>query len=889
MKDNDKENDAALVDSYFLPGGLFADESNNNSNHNERNITSNSYDMRIDSIPTAAAAATATISQSSVSNPLPKNPWETMNPPTTIAAQTMDSTTTTPLSARMNTHTSQYTQPLHLLLPSTQNNGHEMNHLKVDSSRSSSDNNCASDNRANHCDGFGMGTTIIENAVFDQNRNQLFTHRNRNKEGNAEGYTTTNGCMNDTEKMLRPPPGFQNIESFNRSTTDATTFIPNLSHQQNQTIVNNDCKQNSLQFSKRKNATAGNKYSLQESKDGCRDVATGEKGWEATDDSKNAPFLMPNLLHHATNTSPVDGTTYPQKVSLPSDNDTQPIKDSRKQQKQLHAPVSGESNNYEQGGLFANNNNERMRHVRKPLLAEPDSDRNRKLQRGAHQDLVSLISSESKETSLKSIEDDYDDDDGDDIDEDELHEDDMEDNSIPSNICGSSCIESNTSSLSTFSEADNNSDLSSYVSGDIHNNKNIDFKDEGIGYDTDQAHVSRIVGIMGNSMCSAAGNDVVSDEEESSSPDPSSEYSEGQTCRAISRSTKLHNSPDENEADSFWQNLLPYLRSLVEYFAESCHGVINPAKSAMRGSSVFEMARERLERLSRQQEKLSQEFDKIINWLLDVEEVFTALLLRLRNVIRKAFWEGTKAFIVLSSFLFEMLKFAVIEAIEEFNGVTTCYIAFYLLPAICVLLMDYINLPHWTPHISTWMAIYSRCYLVEAGTLLASTDISVFRLFVKFVKALASISTAAPSKENPPELSSTTMTTHRNLVPHRENRGEVYKTRDEHVCYIALKVLKTMVPAFFVVEGFSSEFGSIIGVKSTNRLITAYNMVLVRKCLIKSPIGWISWSIQVLMATYCSSWVLLDYLILLIGFSSIRLIRYLDAHQLQRKQSAKYS
>jgi hypothetical protein len=75
-----------------------------------------------------------------------------------------------------------------------------------------------------------------------------------------------------------------------------------------------------------------------------------------------------------------------------------------------------------------------------------------------------------------------------------------------------------------------------------------------------------------------------------------------------------------------------------------------------------------------------------------------------------------------------------------------------------------------------------------------------------------------------------------------------------------------------------------MGVSGSSRLTTAFMMSLVRKSLVSSPIGWISWAIQVLLATHHHSTPLVDAFVLMSGLASIRLIRYLDALRASNKR-----
>ena len=115
-------------------------------------------------------------------------------------------------------------------------------------------------------------------------------------------------------------------------------------------------------------------------------------------------------------------------------------------------------------------------------------------------------------------------------------------------------------------------------------------------------------------------------------------------------------------------------------------------------------------------------------------------------------------------------------------------------------------------------------------------------------------------------------------------QDEISRARDKQVCFLLLKTLKAILPVLYMVEGFSSEFGTIIGTRGTNRLAPAFVLSILRKSILSSPIGWVSWALQVLLASYYRSCMVLDMLILLIGFSSIRLIRFIDLQRARGKR-----
>jgi hypothetical protein len=193
--------------------------------------------------------------------------------------------------------------------------------------------------------------------------------------------------------------------------------------------------------------------------------------------------------------------------------------------------------------------------------------------------------------------------------------------------------------------------------------------------------------------------------------------------------------------------------------------------------------------------------------------------------------------------------------------------------------MEYVNLPHWTPHMLTLLGVFALCNQVEAGTLY-DDDISIFRLSGTLTTAAATESVNSAEGD----ANSSTDPRNRPQTSQQQPKGHNHQIpRDERACRTILKILRFALPVFFLVDGFSSEFGSIMGISNASRLTTAFMMSLIRKNLVSSPIAWVSWSVQVLVATHFPEWKLLDHIVLVLGLSSIRLIRYLDG-QRERKR-----
>jgi hypothetical protein len=239
-------------------------------------------------------------------------------------------------------------------------------------------------------------------------------------------------------------------------------------------------------------------------------------------------------------------------------------------------------------------------------------------------------------------------------------------------------------------------------------------------------------------------------------------------------------------------------------------------------------------------------FHEYSAWMNDFTEVMAVLTATTWKTMSRAMTYANKAFAYSSMFLFQIGKFAFVEIIEE-PKVTICYIIFYFMPYFCSLLLRFFIIPHWTPHFITTIAVWSLCSQTTPGRIQMGT-ISIRQVPDLFAKNGGVLSTEA-------------------------------RPRDERACRTILHILRLVLPIFFFADGFSTEFGTIMGVSGSSRLTTAYMMSLVRKSLVSSPIGWVSWAVQVLLATHHPSSFVVDLLVLISGLSSIRLIRYLEVRR----------
>ena len=220
-------------------------------------------------------------------------------------------------------------------------------------------------------------------------------------------------------------------------------------------------------------------------------------------------------------------------------------------------------------------------------------------------------------------------------------------------------------------------------------------------------------------------------------------------------------------------------------------------------------------------------------------------------------------FLFLISFLLAACKFALLEAYEE-SEVTSSYVILYFLPGFCSTLMSLMNLPHWTQHLILFITTFSMCKEIDSG-LFYSGDITTTKLIHTIVsewkgnKGYNSILSA-------------------NMHP-GEAMPEI-----KWACQKVLKSLRLLSPVLFLVAGFSSESFAIVGDTGAARLVTSFGLILIRKSLAASPIAMLSWAIQVLVTVHYASWAFLDLIVLVVGLSSIRLIRYFEFRRFQRKR-----
>ncbi|KAG7353815.1 hypothetical protein IV203_003170 [Nitzschia inconspicua] len=467
------------------------------------------------------------------------------------------------------------------------------------------------------------------------------------------------------------------------------------------------------------------------------------------------------------------------------------------------------------------------------------------------------------------------DDDDDDDDEDDEENDDENDASIPADVYGLSGSESNTcSSLSTSSDFDISDDDASGVS-------RVDLAKAGdFGYDTDQAHVSHIVVV-------AECNDV-----RSASTTPSAVYSEEQTppFSSNSKQSMSQRSKALSRFRCMWANLVEFFLFLIFLPVNPLYASYIFILEILPPCTFVSIISNRAKRILRQSIHLSRGTAKaVFKSFQKVRVVTGAFLVQIIRVSCKIVAFATKMFLLVFHIFLQAWKFASFEATEE-PQVASGYVVFYFMPSFCSYLMRNVNLPHWMPHLLTLVGVFSLCHQIESGPLLEDEP-SLFQSSVTKFTEKVSIEKRKPSSDDK-DATMTSPSSRGPLSKERSRRDHLYGEghhqrlipRDELACSTILKILRLVLPLFFVADGFSSQFGTIMGVSGASRLTTSFMMSLVRKNLVSSPIGWSSWAIQVLAATYFSKWALLDIMVAIVGLSSIRLIRFLDGERAKKRQ-----
>jgi hypothetical protein len=498
--------------------------------------------------------------------------------------------------------------------------------------------------------------------------------------------------------------------------------------------------------------------------------------------------------------------------------------------------------------------------------------------------------------------------------EDDDESDDPEQTDIPMDIHENSLdVASHASSLSSSSSDSDHSDNSSHPPPpEAYRELDVPPPDEPIVHAVEEQietphDISQIVEIIDEADRTVKEEPVEADDNTSQTvaqsvvrtPEKDEQLAQATACltNGSQHPQNHHQQPTKHDAHiptmkTLWQKVVSFSFALIVHYPSKAFLQFSQSMTtSIRQSQLYSIPSRQVETLNRRMGKAATWLRDVCQWFVDFKDVLAALVSNLLMTVRTYLATITNTLILIASFLFQVWKFSLIEAVEE-SSVTICYLVFYFMPNLCSLLMRHMNLPHWTPHIMTWVGVFSLCHQVKAGPLL-DDDISIFRLSSTLTMNMAASSntpdgTVSSASSVPFESTDAPPVPAPSQQPHQPQQQhqppEQIRPRDERACRTILRILRFVLPVFFLADGFSSEFGTIMGVSGASRLTTAFMMSLVRKNLVSSPIGWVSWSIQVLLATYYPHWTLLDIVVLVVGLSSIRLIRYLDGQRLRKRQ-----
>ena len=195
-----------------------------------------------------------------------------------------------------------------------------------------------------------------------------------------------------------------------------------------------------------------------------------------------------------------------------------------------------------------------------------------------------------------------------------------------------------------------------------------------------------------------------------------------------------------------------------------------------------------------------------------------------------------------------------------------CYLVLYLIPYVGDVLMAHLDLPHFTPHIISNAALYALS--LRLSHLASSTEAA--NRVARRGKASnnnhdsannnATVAAKSSSQQQQQHLSNY-------YIPESDRR------RLEHdLCQRILRSLRFAVPGSFLLEGFSNANASFAMAEAPVRLTIAYFLSLTKHGLVLSPVAWVGWSTQVLLAAYLPSGYLLDVVLLVVGLAFVRLV-----------------
>jgi len=229
---------------------------------------------------------------------------------------------------------------------------------------------------------------------------------------------------------------------------------------------------------------------------------------------------------------------------------------------------------------------------------------------------------------------------------------------------------------------------------------------------------------------------------------------------------------------------------------------------------------------------------RILRWGIDLSEAAKPVACNLLSCALQTVVRLAKLLALFAHGLQNVVLYFIAEVDDNVkDGSMLCYLALYSTPIICDWLMNSLNLPFYVPH------CLSACFV----------------FYICSVSIGASSETRRRSKKPPDRLAA-------------------------NLCVLLRRGLCILLPLELLVDGFDDVNTTYMMLASEYRLILAYTLSVLKSCLILSPVAWVSWALQVLIAFYFPLFVGLDIFLLFFGCASIWLVRKLQAGDVQTKK-----
>jgi len=213
----------------------------------------------------------------------------------------------------------------------------------------------------------------------------------------------------------------------------------------------------------------------------------------------------------------------------------------------------------------------------------------------------------------------------------------------------------------------------------------------------------------------------------------------------------------------------------------------------------------------------------------DVVAIISALVADFVAFVKKYTSMIVRVLMVLCSMTIKSIH-AVFWSQKLSEAIGSVYVVFFGCPMFCDLLMRYFSVPPMSPHFVSTMALYFVAHRSKARDRFRCTPIS------------------------------------------------------NKLCDRLLQVYRIYLPIGLILEGFDYYNIQVMLCSDTTRLMFAFVLCLIRLGQILSPVAWVSLSIQILISQGLPAGILAEYMVILIGATTIQLLERLRLHESNRLQ-----